>query len=251
MCTAAYRVRAGRVTGRGHLLDGSNCQDAHAQLAFEHTGQRYLCGVVTDGCGSGACSEVGAQLGAHVISREIRRLVEVGTPVEELAEPLFERLLSSLRGLLAACRIEGAGERTRFVADFLLFTVGGFLVAPRQTLIFAAGDGVVLLNDALHLREQQNAPAYPGYLLLTGPDATSVPARFDCYTLPTTELERLAIGSDAWIAERTLLEQLGELRRPASLQLRMNRWSAAQHFQDDATLIVVERETSLQKGGAP
>src|SRR6266568_2543972 len=59
-------------------------------------------------------------------------------------------------------------------------------------------------------------------------------------------LKRLAIGSDAWMEEQALLDQVWGLKPPAGLQLQMNRWSDARHLKDDASMIVVELETTTR-----
>ena len=245
-----HRLLQGIVPGRGHILDASNCQDALSSIAFESDGKAYITGVLADGCGGGKHSEVGAQLAVQFIPREIRRLVENGLPLEHIPNLLFEHLMHFLKTIAAAYHFADLVELAHFVNHHLLFTVLGFIVGPEQTLVFAAGDGIVIINDDIHLRDQHNAPAYIGYHLIDrrylGEDATLLPRAFDLYTIPTASLKRLAIGSDAWIEEQALLDQVWGLKSPAGLQLQMNRWSSARHLKDDASIIVVELETPTQ-----
>src|SRR6266851_3553756 len=223
----AHRLLQGIVPGRGHILDARNCQDALSSITFEINSKSYVAGVVADGCGGGKHSEVGAQLAVQFIPREIRRLVKNGLSLEPIPNHLFELV--------------------HFVNHHFLFTVLGFIVGPEQTLVFAAGDGIVIINDDIHLRDQHNAPAYIGYHLIDrrylGEDATPLASAFDLYILPTETLKRLAIGSDAWMEEQALLELVWGLKPPAGLQLQMNRWSDARRLKDDASMIVVELET--------
>lgn len=74
MTTHTLRARAGRVIGRDHILRAANCQDAFALIERPEV----LVGVVCDGCGEGAHSEVGATLGAAFISAQISRLIAEG-----------------------------------------------------------------------------------------------------------------------------------------------------------------------------
>ncbi len=209
----AHRLLQGIVPGRGHILDARNCQDALSSITFEINSKSYVAGVVADGCGGGKHSEVGAQLAVQFIPREIRRLVKNGLSLEPIPNLLFEHLIHFLKTIVA-------------------------------------GDGIVIINDDIHLRDQHNAPAYIGYHLVDrrylGEDATPLAHAFDLYTIPTETLKRLAIGSDAWMEEQALLDQVWGLKPPAGLQLQMNRWSDARRLKDDASMIVVELETPTQ-----
>lgn len=51
---------AGSVAGRAHRLAERDSQDGHACVAGEHA----VAGIVTDGCGCGCASEIGARIGA-------------------------------------------------------------------------------------------------------------------------------------------------------------------------------------------
>lgn len=240
-----FHVRTGIVTGRNHLLDGRNCQDTLCQLRFELDGQQYLVGVIADGCGEGKHAEVGAQLATQFVPYAIRHLMQLGTTLEELPALLFEEVLHFLTSLIDGYYFADIAERVQFVHEHLLFTLIGFVITPQQTLVLAAGDGLVIINDEIYLREQQNMPTYIGYHLIDQrylqPNATPLPAAFDLYSAPSSQLKRLAIGSDAWLVEQELLEQIWGMKTPARLQLQMNKWSDTRHFKDDASLIVVER----------
>lgn len=245
-----HRLLQGIVPGRSHILDARNCQDALSSITFEINSKSYVAGVVADGCGGGKHSEVGAQLAVQFIPREIRRLVKNGLPLEPIPNLIFEHLIHFLKTIVAAYNFADLVELAHFVNHHFLFTVLGFIVGPEQTLVFAAGDGIVIINDDIHLRDQHNAPAYIGYHLVDrrylGEDATPLAYTFDLYTVPTETLKRLAIGSDAWMEEQALLDQVWGLKPPAGLQLQMNRWSDARHLKDDASMIVVELETTTR-----
>ncbi|HKD75720.1 MAG TPA: protein phosphatase 2C domain-containing protein, partial [Ktedonobacterales bacterium] len=62
-------IAGGSVPGRAHLMTGRPNQDALSWVRSE----RALIGAVCDGCGSGAHSEVGAQLGAQLLVGALHR----------------------------------------------------------------------------------------------------------------------------------------------------------------------------------
>jgi hypothetical protein len=233
-----FRVQAGIVTGRHHLLDGRNCQDALSYLRFEIAGQPYITGALADGCGSGLHSEAGAHLAVQYATCALRDLVQQSPALDILSSHLFERLFHFLRYTVDSYCFADESERTRFVHDHLLFTLLGFLITPEETLIFVTGDGIVIINDDIPLEERHAAPPYIGYMLLQQhPEHPAI----QHYQFATKELKRLAIGSDAWLEEKALLPEIWAGTTPSSLQRAMNKWSDARHFIDDASLIIVER----------
>ncbi|HET7638767.1 MAG TPA: hypothetical protein VFK47_08510, partial [Ktedonobacteraceae bacterium] len=143
-------------------------------------------------------------------------------------------------------------ECMQFVHNHMLFTLLGFVLTPADTLVFAAGDGIILINEEIHLREQNNTPAYIGYHLIDQrylqTPVSPLPGAFDVYNVPSPTLQKLAIGSDAWLQEQPLFEQVWGLRGVAQLQLQLNRWSNGHHLKDDASLIVVERIAQPESG---
>ena len=247
-----YRTRQGIVPGRSHILDARNCQDALCSTTFELDGKSYIVGVIADGCGEGNHSEVGAQLAVQFIPREVRRLVQSGSAIEQIPDLLFEHLIHFLKAIVGAYNVTDIREFAQFVNHHLLFTVLGFLLGPEQTAVFAAGDGIVIINDDTHLREQQNAPTYIGYQLIDRrylkANTSPLPTTFDQYIVPTETLQKLAVGSDAWMQEQTLLDQLWGIKTAVGLQLQMNRWSDAKHFKDDASMILAELDPQTGEG---
>jgi hypothetical protein len=182
-----FSLRAGSVTGRDHELSQRNRQDGWAWKILPLGESEYLIGVVCDGCGSSAHSEVGAKL---------------------LAE---------------------------FLAEYLLATVLGFVVGPEQTVIFAAGDGLVIVNDTLTVRDEGNAPHYLAYALLD----ESASAGFEVTVWETATIERLAIWTDGLPPE--LNTQIWQLGGPRNLQRQLNIWAGKQLLADDTTGIILER----------
>lgn len=226
------RARAGRVLGRDHLLRAANCQDSHA---LYHDDQ-YTIGIVCDGCGEGANSEFGAAAAAHFLNGEALRLLRAGTAPADLPAALYARLREMLNGLLS---LIAPPNRVTFIRDYLLFTVLGVVIADGQAVIFAAGDGLIAIDETITQRDEGNAPRYPAYHLLEAPhQPADLPSGFEVYTVPAG-WQRLAIGSDGF--DVALLPEVWGFANPRALQRKMNVWNEQDHrFRDDATLITVE-----------
>ena len=263
MSSLPFELAAATVLGREHARAGRNNQDAFWARASEHG----LAAVVTDGCGSGAQSELGAQLGARRVVEGALSLLGRQVPVEspEFLQQLGADVLCFLQAISGEL-----GERA--IGEALLFTVVGAVVTPEHTLVFSAGDGLWALNGDVHRLGPfpNNAPPYLAYGLLK-PGAVSLKAN----TLrPTAEVDSLLLGTDgvsdlAGLAEARVPEReepVGPLSQfwsdgryfsnPDALRRRLsllNRESVRADFparrlervpgllSDDTTLVVLRR----------
>lgn len=166
-----FEIAGGTVTGQAHVAAGRNNQDA---FSWETTGAGIVA-VVCDGCGSSPHSEVGAKLGAQLVTRAVARRLGSDCDPAELLEQVRLEVLGRLRRLaigLAGDRPASSGGApfTRAVLDYLLFTVVGALVTPRWAATFSLGDGLAILNgERLQLGPYpENEPPYLAYALLPG-----------------------------------------------------------------------------------
>ena len=239
-----FILKAGSVPGKDHLFRQANCQDKYCWGSFEVGGKLYQAGIVCDGCGSAEGSEVGAALLAEFSLGELRRLLERGCRLEELPGKLYQAGLHFLKEL--ACLVLGekasSGQVTEFTGRYLLATVLGFVLNEDQTLLFAAGDGLLIVNDLVECRDEDNRPSYLAYGLL-GPDQLTgtAPLRqgFDFRVLPTASIERLAVWTDGF--DPALSAEIWKLGGPRGLQRKLNIWSKRKLFSDDTTGITLER----------
>jgi hypothetical protein len=200
----AFAIAGGRVTGRAHQRLGHGCQDSLAWYA----GAGALVAVVTDGCGSSQHSEVGARLGARLLAAAlVRRLERAAAPGDApddtpddapddaidgaLVTRACDDMLAHLRVLARAM----GGDLARTVSEHFLFTVVGAVVTPARTLVFAVGDGIVAINDAVHVIGPfpGNCPPYPGYALL---DAGAPVALSFQATEPTAAIDSVLLATD-------------------------------------------------------
>jgi len=256
------QAAAGSITGADHMRAGKNNQDAWAVARTPAA----LVAVVADGCGSVPHSEVGAHLGAELVSSLLARAL-AKQPVTD-PEGVRQTLTAVQADVLAHLRLLAQGFMEPLPAvlgRYLLFTVVGALVTREFAAIFALGDGVIAWNQAVRTLGPfpGNEPPYLGYGLLA-PEAAPRPFTLECWGR-TDDLVSLAIGTDG-VADllahtRTPLpgrnEPLGEISQfwtddryfanPDALRRRLaqaNRSGprpGAGLLADDTTLVVLRR----------
>jgi hypothetical protein len=242
-----FHIGSGIVTGRSHLAYGINCQDAVSKSVVEHNGQTYYVGVVSDGCGEGAKTEVGASLAVAVATVKVESLIKSGVAVKRIPNILYAQLVEYFRGLVMGFETKDMPPEVvvEFIKDHLLFTLVGFISGPENTVAFASGDGVVVINDRVDIRDENNKPHYLSYHLIDRKylktEGTTLPKGFDIYDVKTADLVRLAVGTDSWKDELlALLELVGD--NYPSAQRRMNVLSQKEkHFSDDASIVVLKK----------
>jgi hypothetical protein len=243
---ALFTLKAGSIPGRDHLFRQANCQDRYRCASFEQNGQLYRAGVVCDGCGSAEASEVGAALLAEFVFGDIARLAGEGLALADFAPRLYRDSLDFLARL--AGLVTGEKESARFVERYLLATLLGFVAGEEETLVFAAGDGFIIINDEIECRDEDNRPHYPAYDLLDPAQYPDLPPRresFDCRLLPTAEVARLAVWTDGF--DPALKEEIWDLAGPRGLQRKLNVWSKRKLFADDTTGITLERAGQVNR----
>src|SRR5262245_14532649 len=252
----AFELAAGTIVGRDHLFARRNNQDAFCTWS----GDEGVIAVVADGCGSGRASEVGARLGARLVTEALRRrqyeLAEAAIP--DVLEAVRREVLESLRRLAS----DMGGSLAQSVSDYLLFTVVGAVVADAVAFVFALGDGVAIVNgEADVMACDGNSPPYLAYGLTNGEGAGP---RFQIRrALPVRDVDSVLIGSDG-VVELMAVEPLRRFweddryfRNPASLTRRLTLlsrdaqridWEARRveraHgvLADDTTLVVLRRK---------
>ncbi len=207
-----FELASATVAGRDHRTIGKNNQDSHQT----HLGERCLVAVVTDGCGSGVKSEVGAILGARLAMEELRLFAPSGAdndadaPLPPLGPnhaadpplPLGEEDLEDARRAILEKLDEIVymfdGSRSQFVNDHLLFTLVGALVLPDVSLFFSIGDGYLNVNgETIPIGPfPDNMPPYIGYGLVKS-EIDPALVRFKIHrVMPTAELNSFVVGTD-------------------------------------------------------
>lgn len=189
--------------GRGNLLSGKNNQDAFSYRVTDDA----LVAVVCDGCSDGLHNEVGAHLGAQLVSaalmehaaqeRERRASDTSANTITYLLACVRQETLSELR--LIAQRMTGAdGSFSATVGDYFLFTVIGVVITPGITAIFSIGDGVFALNGNVTRLGPfpGNAPPYMAYAMVrSSMDERLLQFQINAH-LPTKDVHSILIGCD-------------------------------------------------------
>ena len=112
-------------------------------------------------------------------------------------------------------------------------------------MIFAQGDGVIIVNDEVVVRNENDAPMYIGYTLVDrkflSSEAKPLPTAFDVSFIDSTAVTRFAIASDSLGNELLTIPLIWGNEKRSTLQRKVNAWSWNDHlFKDDLSLIVVE-----------
>jgi hypothetical protein len=187
-----FQLAGGTVIGRDHRLKAWNNQDGYHILR-----DAYTVAVVTDGCGSGAHSEVGAQLGARLVAQAVLREAVVHGEHNLHWSKIRMDLMAALHVLAS----QMGGNFRETVSDYFLFTVVGVLLAAETATFFAIGDGVIIVNGEVTQLGPfaGNMPPYVGYGLLAGWEIDVVPEEVQFKVLQQVSLRNLdhfMVGSD-------------------------------------------------------
>lgn len=220
------------ILGREHARLLKNNQDGVAARVEGNV----AVAVVTDGCGSGASSEVGARLGARFLAQAMPGLVrEVGVaPV--LAERATAALLQWVEAVVRPLDVSGT-ELPLLVGDQFLFTFLCAVMNEKSSLIFGVGDGAWRADADGRVLDAgaQNAPDYVAYGLVGVPVG---PAQVHFWG----EAKELAVATDGLGGAFSALCQDERVwRNPAALQRKLNVKS--KELFDDTTVALMKRST--------
>lgn len=223
------------VVGRLHLTKEANSQDCCACWSgTSPTGSPVSVGVVADGCGSGAHSELGARALVTAITNRASHLLLHGHNASSIAASLVDKSVSVLRILARTLYpAETFGPRSDFIANHLLCTLLFFIDDGETLSITAYGDGVIQINDEIHVLDCDNTPGYLGYHLLSkAPEPT-----FSC-VVQSRSIQRLVLATDGLPAELVPSIWTHKLR---SLQRWLNQQAIKAPLYDDTSIVTRER----------
>ncbi len=252
-----FEYAMGSIIGRNHVATGKNNQDAYRVVLRS----QFVVAVVCDGCGSGKYSEVGAQLGAKIVTDAIADLLDQGMAISNpnfwdiLKTNLFQKLID-----IVAIANDAQESVMEFVNDYLLFTIVGAVITASETVTFSMGDGAIAVNGKLTQipAYPDNAPPYLAYGIYR-PDAVSFEI---CDRLATSEVESILIATDG-IDDLIAVEDVSQFwqedkyfKNPDAIRRKLsmlNReeikpdWTKRELVKrsgilsDDTTLIVIRR----------
>jgi hypothetical protein len=267
-----FEIACGSIIGQDHLSDGKNNQDA----CDVRTSDEAIIAVVCDGCGCGAHSEVGAHVGARLVSHTMGRYLQRFSATPHL---LLERVQQDVLAHLRVLALNMGESLSQTVSDFFLFTVVGVFITSERAAVFSLGDGVFAVNgDITRIGPfPNNEPPYLAY------DLASTDCRsewkFQVHRLmPADEVQSILIGTDGvadfekvaesnvpgksekvgalsqfWGDERYFRNRDAVRRKLAAVNRSATRtdWEARRTVKesgllpDDTTLVVIRRKATV------
>lgn len=222
--------------GRTHAALRRNCQDA----LTSGQGEWGAFGVVSDGCGSAAHSEVGATLTAAVAGNVLRASLRRGARPTEAIRAAHASVVECLQRLAISCATS-IWEADAFNREHLLSTLVAFAMTAEETAIAMIGDGIVRVDDAEVARKHDDAP---GYVSMGGGGEVF---------RTITGARVVAIATDGF--DPASFAEVGAIQTPdLTRHMRVRQRDGA--FADDASIVVARRaastdDSSALSGGEP
>ncbi len=176
-----FSVASASIIGRTHRKLLYNNQDYY-KVARKGD---CMVAVVCDGCGSSPHSEVGAMLTGEFLTNYCLQAFAEG----DFNEVALREALYRFYALVGEAAL--VPSKTDFARDTWFTTIIGCLITEDLTTVFSAGDGVIAVNDAIEVINQQNAPHYIAHHLYRGVDHP-----FEVRTYKTSQVRRILIASD-------------------------------------------------------
>ncbi len=198
-------------------------------------------GLVADGCGSGANSEVGAQLGLKYLLRKITKQLNSNWQInlkEELQD--YSRQIANLH----------SDKPKEFIKDFLLYTIIGFVETNNKVTLFYYGDGVIIIDDQIKVINQNNQPKYVNNELIGNEGGQFI------YEEISLDKQTLVIGSDGIedfieginkgeIEEyKSLIQFINDednFNNPIHIPKLLKKYSRKGIIKDDCSLIIMKK----------
>lgn len=192
-----FEYAAGTVIGTYHTRTNRNNQDSF----FYFEGDHVLVGVVCDGCGSGAHSEVGASIGAPAVAWELSvcGLDRAGNDPKKIKDTL-EWAKHLIVKRVSKCAFRVGLPLVESISEYFLFTIIAVVVTKEYSYVISFGDGFYALNQKqVSIGPfENNAPPYVAYNVIAGRvDIKREHLGFVVNeVIPTAELSSVTIATD-------------------------------------------------------
>lgn len=186
------------IPGSDHTLPGKPAWKNNQDASFTKNVPGCTIGIVADGCGSGAQSEVGSNLGVRIFGEVLFRYIvesneDKGIPAK-MREDTLERARMKILGNITVLAEALSGKIGDVVETYFLFSIVGFVILQEKTYVFACGDGSYIVNG----QETKlgpfpgNEPPYPCYALLGRPERSL----FSLVEFETAQISDIAVATD-------------------------------------------------------
>ncbi len=237
-----FQLTTASVPGREHTRLLRNNQDG----VGANVEREVAVAVVTDGCGSGSSSEVGARLGAWFLTAQLPVLAREYGVGPQLAPKAIDALVEWMAQIVAPMRDEALAG---WVSEQFLFTCVCAVMDGRKALVFGVGDGLWSVDGGVGqvlVAAEDNAPDYPGYRLVP----TSLLSTKRAVGVPVVhfsgEAQQLAVATDGLSGQAEALQKFSAdkqvWRNPVALQRRLNVMASKDKvLHDDTTVALIRR----------
>lgn len=261
-----WRVALASSIGTSHIATGSPCQDSATHQFVRTAGGTILIGVVCDGAGSAAHSDIGSWLAAQTFSEHVSLFLEQGGALQSIDRTIAEQwLLETAEALEIAAR--EAGHQVRDYACTLLVAV----VGENSAVFIQVGDGAIVVSEGQDdgwswVFWPQHGEFANTTNFIVSPDAVGL---MD-FAVSANRIEEFAIFSDG--IENLVLHQASktvhaaffdsmfppvrcasagvDLRLSERLEQYLSSPRICEKTDDDKTLILASRRSLLETQGA-
>jgi hypothetical protein len=231
------KIGYGSIQGFTHRNLEYNNQD----FVLVEENEEYSMGLIADGCGSGSNSEVGAQLGLKYLMKRISERINSSWQ-GNLKEDL-QKYSNQLAGL-------HSDNPKKFIKNFLLYTVIGFVERNGVLTILSFGDGVIVVDDKVEIIDQNNRPRYINNELIGNEGGQFVfdQINFDGQTvmIGSDGVEDLIEGLNKGLIDE--YENLEEFMKdecnftnPVHIPKLLKKYATKGILKDDCTLMIIKQ----------
>jgi hypothetical protein len=138
--SGVWRFASASVRGASHEAGGGPCQDAHCLTIVDGANGPVLVLAVSDGAGSAAVSEVGADIAVNAVCEQAEAWLSSGGALDAIDRGLIADWLCGVREMIAEAAADADREMRDFACTILLALVG------EQRAAFAQlGDGAMVV----------------------------------------------------------------------------------------------------------
>ena len=196
-----WQLAGGSIPGSDHTMPGKPLWKNNQDAFLIHQDAHATIAIVSDGCGSGSSSEVGAQIGVRLLAEILKDLAQRG--ISPNWECIRMELLSQISVMARAMGVSFSGV----VGEYFLFSLLGVYITQDRAWLFSCGDGMYAIDGMIRKLGPfpDNAPPYLSYGLL----GESAPPFLITEHDPST-IQTIALGTDGtdYIADldKTLAE---------------------------------------------
>ena len=270
-------ITCGSVIGHRHVESKTNCQDSYAV----YCGNNATSGVIVDGCSSSPHAEISALISKFVaryafMLHKINSNISISTEdgVKLFLHSIFKETTQYVNNLTSlTLPFSCLEEQASFINEYLMGVIVGFYIDhtddKQPAVIYSAGDPIFSFGDNNFLEiDQNNKPLYLMYNCISPSFFTNsniIGDRFHQHMFNLSDYEKFMISSDGfntynstkihnWCRlndedtfdkmtdiQKSIHGQQWNKKRPSGLQMWLNKCSRRGYFDDDTTLITVER----------